>query len=188
AATALAAAIDALLWVEGRGIYGDRGAGEAAPRPLRTPAGLLPLVHGLVAPERARRLARLLDDPAAFGTAMPLPSVAIADLAGLAHTGDMWRGPVWVNINHQVVRGLQACGLADEAAGLRAATLAVIERWCASHGSFFEFYDPADRTAPPDMPRKGRNDPASPYHQVIHDFGWTATCWLDLACDPDGRS
>lgn len=185
-AEATAGAIDALLWDEVRGIYGDRGAEEPAPRPLRTPAGLLPLVHGLVAPERAHRLAGLVEDPRVFGTPMPLPSVAVADLAGLAHAGDMWRGPVWVNINHQVVRGLQACGLHDAAERLRAATLAVIERWCASHAAFFEFYDPFDRLAPPDMPRKGRLDPDSPYHQAIHDFGWTATCWLDLACAPQG--
>lgn len=185
-ASVISARMDALLWDEGRGLYGDRGAGEAAPRPLRTPAGLLPLLHGSVDAARARTMARTLADPDIFGTPLPLPSVAMADLRGLQATGDMWRGPVWININHQVVRGLQAAGLTAEAEQVRSATLAAIERWHARCGAVFEFYDPLDRTAPPDMPRKGRNDPSSPYHQVIHDFGWTATCWLDLACAPAG--
>jgi glycogen debranching enzyme len=182
----LAARIDALLWDERQGLYGDRGSDEAAPRAMRTPAGLLPLLHGLVPPARAARLARCLADPEAFGTPMPLPSVAMADLRGLHAAGDMWRGPVWININHQVVAGLRTAGLHDEAERLRTATLAVMERWHARCGSVFEFYDPLDREAPPAMPRKGRNDPSSPYHQVIHDYGWSATCWLDLAMTGSG--
>lgn len=181
---ALAARIDDLLWDEGNGLYGDRTPGAARPRPLRSSAGFLPLVHGLVPEQRVARLAGLLDDPAAFGTAVPLPSVAAADQAGLASVGDMWRGPVWINVNHQVVRGLQACGQADAAERLRQGTMAAVERWYERFGSIYEFYDPFDAVAPHALPRKGPNDPASLYHQVIHDFGWSATCWLDLACAP----
>ena len=183
-ATALAAAIDRLLWDEERGIYGDRSPGAAATRPLRTPAGLLPLVHGLVSDQRASRMAALVDDPQVFGTPVPLPSVAVADQVGMASLNDMWRGPVWININHQVIRGLQAHGFVDVAERVRSGTVAAIERWFDRQGSIYEFYDPFDRVAPPDLPRKGRNDPSSPYHQVIHDFGWSATCWLDLVCMP----
>lgn len=183
-AAALAARIEDVLWDEAAGLYGDRTPGAGAPRPLRSSAGFLPLVHGAVPATRQARMACLLEDPAAFGTAVPLPSVAAADQAGLASVGDMWRGPVWININHQVVRGLQACGQTAAAERLRRGTMAAIERWYERFGSIYEFYDPFDAVAPPALPRKGPNDPSSPYHQVIHDFGWSATCWLDLACAP----
>lgn len=185
-ATQLTAAIDTRLWDEQRGLYADRAPGAAQVAPLRTPAGLLPLISGGVSSARGSRMAALLADPQVFGTAIPLPSVAAADLAGLSSVGDMWRGPVWININHQIVRGLQASGQREAAARLRTATLAAIERWYEKTGGIFEFYDPFDRLAPAAMPRKGYNDPSSPYHQVIHDFGWTASCWLDLACAPEG--
>lgn len=181
---ALAAAIETQLWDGERGLYGDRTPGAAAPRSLRSSAGFLPLVHGGVPAARVALLTGLLDDPTAFGTAVPLPSVAAADQRGLAAVGDMWRGPVWININHQVVRGLQACGQDDAAARLRRGTMAAIEGWYERCGTIYEFYDPFDAVAPHAMPRKGPNDPSSPYHQVIHDFGWSATCWLDLACAP----
>jgi putative isomerase len=183
-AATLMARIDALLWDESRGIYADRSPTASAPRPLRSSAGFLPLVSGQVPVERVARLTTLLADPDMFGTAVPLPSVAIADQVGLNSVGDMWRGPVWININHQIVRGLHDSGQPAAAESLRAGTMAAIERWYERGGSIYEFYDPFDRTAPFDLPRKGPNDPTTPYHQVIHDFGWSATCWLDLACAP----
>lgn len=55
-----------------------------------------------------------------------------------------------------------------------------IERRYFEPGSLFEFYDERGITAPDKLPRKGRLGPASPYHQAIHDYGWTCTLYTDL--------
>jgi hypothetical protein len=47
-------------------------------------------------------------------------------------------------------------------------------------GSLFEFYDEHGVTRPDKLPRKGRTYPSSPYHQAIHDYGWTSTLYTDL--------
>jgi putative isomerase len=42
---------------------------------------------------------------------------------------------------------------------------------------------------PPALLRKGRCAPEiSPYHQVIHDYGWTATLYLDWLYSQPARS
>ena len=55
------------------------------------------------------------------------PIVAVADQIGLSNAGDMWRGPVWININHQIVRGLHGALVSFAAAAtLRDQTLAML--------------------------------------------------------------
>ena len=52
-----------------------------------------------------------------------------------------------------------------------------------AHGVFFEFYDDRETVPPPNLLRKGKCAPEeSPYHQVVHDYGWTATLYVDLVC------
>ncbi len=119
-----------------------------------------------------------LDDPATFGTAVPLPSVARSDPT---YDTDMWRGPVWVNMVWLIVEGLHRHGRTTEAARLRARMVAEIERWHASHGTLFEFFDADGVIAPDRLKRKGRLAPeVSFYHQCFHDYGWTGTLYLDL--------
>ena len=48
-----------------------------------------------------------------------------------------WRGPVWVNINWFLVRGLERAGLLPEADELRRLTLELV-----STSGFSEYYDP----------------------------------------------
>ena len=48
-----------------------------------------------------------------------------------------WRGPVWININWFLIRGLERCGLEAEADGLRRLTLALVSR-----SGFVEYYEP----------------------------------------------
>lgn len=93
----------------------------------------------------------------------------------------MWRGPVWVNVNWLVARGLARYGYAAEAEALREETCRVIEAGCAKYGTMFEFYDDRGEVDPPALLRKGSCDPGeSPYHQVFHDYGWTATLYVDM--------
>jgi glycogen debranching enzyme len=49
-----------------------------------------------------------------------------------------WRGPVWININWFLVRGLERLGLALEAGRLRKLTLELVAR-----SGFSEYYHPS---------------------------------------------
>jgi glycogen debranching enzyme len=69
-----------------------------------------------------------------------------------------WRGPVWININWFLVRGLERLGLVGEAKRLRAITLRLVEA-----SGFSEYYHPAT------------GEPlGSP------EFSWSAALTLDL--------
>jgi hypothetical protein len=112
-----------------------------------------------------------------------VPSIAVCDHAHYAK--DMWRGPTWVNVNWLIARGLERYAahgdeFADLARALDAATIQEVQRSCAAFGTFFEYFDDRAEVAPPQLLRKGLCDPNNPFRQVIHDYGWTTTLYLDL--------
>jgi neutral trehalase len=172
--------INSRCWNDELGIYLDVEAATGSHRRLRTPAGLLPLVCG--APDRvqARALERALTDPAVFASPAPVSTVAVSDRGLLLNVDDMWRGPVWINVNHQIITGLRAYGLSETADRLTEATLDLIRDWYLELGSIFEFYDSTGTVSPPELSRKGRNDPEQWLHTAIRDYGWSATLALDL--------
>jgi len=64
----------------------------------------------------------------------------------------------------------------------------MIENGCYRYGTMFEFYDDRNEVDPPALLRKGSCNPADgPYHQVFHDYGWTATLYVDLVNDRKRR-
>jgi hypothetical protein len=71
----------------------------------------------------------------------------------------------------------RTCGAAPE---IDRATIAEIERCAAQFGTFFEYYDDRREVDPPHLLRKGECNPDNPFRQVIHDYGWTVTLYLDL--------
>ncbi|MFM2091151.1 MAG: hypothetical protein RLZZ127_1640 [Planctomycetota bacterium] len=168
------------LWDPASGLFRDRELERGGLCPVAAATAFLPLLCGAATPEQARLLAAHLDDPRSFGTRVLLPSVARNDAT---YDTDMWRGPVWVNLVHLVAAGFDRYGMTAIADRLRASMTAEIERWHASHGTLFEFFD-ADGVIPPDrLKRKGRLAPESSYyHQCFHDYGWTGTLYLDLVC------
>lgn len=140
--------------------------------------GFLPLMCGAATVEQARFLVEALHDPGRFGTRWPIPSIARSDPK---YVRDMWRGPTWVNMNWLVARGLDRYGFGDEAAVLRQATCGMIESQCERFGTMFEYYDATGEVDAPALMRKGKCDPGvGPFHQVIHDYGWTGTLYVDM--------
>jgi hypothetical protein len=130
--------------------------------PARCISGLVPLmlpglptgqIDGIMAEARSGR----------FGlpglTGVPLPSYdrTARDFDPLR----CWRGPVWININWLVRRGMLAHGLHGEAESLRAAMLQLMHR-----SGHFECYHPGTGA--------GIGAPA---------FSWTAALALDLLAD-----
>jgi neutral trehalase len=114
-----------------------------------------------------------------FETAVPVASIAVKNREYYAK--DMWRGPVWMNMNWLIAEGLERYGMIEEAETIRALTRGEIERTVEKYGVFFEYFDDRGEVEPPALLRKGQCAPeVSPYNQVMHDFGWTATLYVDL--------
>jgi putative isomerase len=171
------------LWSDEQQFYCDYDAAAGARSPVLSSAGFLPLICGAATPERAAALVRHLSDPEMFGTAFPVPSIAARDTRHYAK--DMWRGPSWVNVNWLIARGLERYAAQGDrfvamAQALDAATIAEIERSCGRYGTFFEYFDDRRAVDPPQLLRKGSCDPNNPFRQVIHDYGWTTTLYVDL--------
>jgi hypothetical protein len=109
---------------------------------VKTIHGLMPLVLPDLPADQAAALAEHLEDPRTFGAPYPVPSVALDEPS---FTRDhrirgfrfIWRGPVSLNTNWFLVRGLRGHGHADLADRIAGRSRELVER-----GGFNEFYDP----------------------------------------------
>jgi glycogen debranching enzyme len=126
---------------------------------------LMPLYAGVPDQPQARRLA----DEAlwAAGRYGPAPEAPWAVTTVSKSNPDFdarryWRGPVWININWFLVRGLERLGLTAEADELRRMTLRLVEA-----SGFSEYYHPS--TGEPLGSR---------------DFSWSAALTVDLLLAP----
>lgn len=174
------------LWSAEQQFFVDHDVERGHASGILACSGFMPLLSGAATPEQAAALLAHLKNPSTFGTAFPVPSVAAC------HTGcyakDMWRGPVWININWLVARGLDRYGFHEDARRLRLRTREEIEQQHEAWGSLFEFYDDRGEVPPPLLMRKGKCAPQEqPIHQVFHDYGWTCTLYADLVFD-QGRA
>ena len=175
--------INRKLWNEDLGLYvdafaGSAPSGSAEQQPMLTAAGFLPLLCGAPSRGRAAAMAAHLRDPGTFATAVPVATVSPREEE--RYSKDMWRGPMWVNVNWLIATGLERYGHTEEAALLRERTCSTIEKYCERYGVIFEFFDSQDELPPPELLRKRKNDPAEWIHQVIHDYSWTAAVYLDF--------
>ncbi len=172
--------IDRFLWSESDGFYFDYDLRRKTPRKVWSVASFLPLFAGLSDGAQTEALVAHLTDPALFWTPLPVPSVARTDAT---FGSDMWRGPVWINYDYLILRGLRRAGREDLAASLRSRLLDETDRLYRETGCLFEFYDSECERAPMELNRKG---PARfPYDpdvkmQTIRDYGWTTTLVFEL--------
>ena len=164
------------LWNDEAGLYVDWDTAANRPSPILSSAGFLPMISGAPTPEMVKRMVSLLCDPKKFGTILPVPSIA-RDMN--CYSRDMWRGPVWVNINMLISEGLERYGYTELAAKIMEKTQSVIETYFNQYGTFFEFYDADDKLPPCDLDRKGPNNPYDPLCQPLRDYGWTGTLYID---------
>ena len=170
--------INHFLWNPETGFYHDFDPASGGQTSVLASSGFLPLFCGAASPEQAQRIVQHLADPGTFGTALPVPSVARCSRQG--GEKDMWRGPVWININWLIEYSLQAYGFHNEARQLRQKTCRTLIDEHEQYGTFFEFYDDEGLVPPPLLDRKGCNAPdVSPFHQVIFEFGWSASLFID---------
>ncbi len=173
--------INERLWNEGQGFYFDYLCGSDKQSDVMAGAGFLPLICGAASFEQAKILAAHIRNPRTFGVSLPVATIAVNDEKN--YSKDMWRGPVWVNLNWLVIKGFERYGLNDTADYIRNRTLTEIEKQYNNYGVIFEFYDDRREVDPPNLLRKGRCDPQVWVHQVIYDYGWTAALYIDMVLD-----
>jgi Glycosyl hydrolase family 63 C-terminal domain len=144
----------ARLWDPAEGGFWARDlrAGRLVRR--RTVASLAPLVDPGLPAEVAAALVGTLRSPA-FRSPLGVPTYDLnaPDFDPCRY----WRGPVWINVNWLIGRGLRAHGYAELAGEVDAGTVALVRR-----AGFREYFDP--------ITGKGRG---------ADDFSWTAALLLE---------
>lgn len=174
----LNARMNELLWNDAERIYMDRDIATGKLTGISASSGFLPLICGAPSQEQAEKLLANLKDPETFATPFRIPS--ISRKCSAFYQKDMWRGPVWINVNWLIAFGLERYGWKEEARKLLEETVREEEKFYLKYGTFFEFYDDREECDPPELMRKGRNSPSEPYHQSFHDYGWSATLYIDM--------
>lgn len=138
------AAFNRKLWDEKLGLYGYYDLRNERFLATASSSGLATLFAGdAVPPERARRMRDTLLSPAFAGpqgTGYLCPSLSYADPA--FDRRRYWRGPIWINLNWLIYRGLQKHDFAEAAARVKADSVELVQR----HG-FYEYFDPVREVA-----------------------------------------
>jgi glycogen debranching enzyme len=124
----------------GRGLFFDlAGLGE---RRLETATFtcLFPLLLADLPADVAGALARHIEDPRAFASAYPVPTVAMSEPSFCPDKlpGSLvFRGTTWINVNWYLARGLRRHGRADLARRIEDRSVDLVER-----AGFREYYNP----------------------------------------------
>jgi hypothetical protein len=153
-----AAGVEAKLWNEAEGSYGDYDVRAGERVRAQTAAAFSPLFAGIPTEDRARQLKKRLTASmvAIDGAGRVVTSVAPGDLN--FDPALYWRGPAWPMINWVVHAGLRRYGFADEAAEIRNALLELVRR-----EGFWEHYNGTTGDG-----------------QGTEQLSWTAALVLDL--------
>lgn len=172
--------INNTLWCEEDGIYYDFDITDNCFSKVKSVASFLPVFAGVCNEEQCRKLIAHLENSDEFGTQFPIPSISKTDKT---FGSDMWRGPVWINCNYMISKGLSDYGYSDLSRNIKDKTLEVINDWYNRTGTVYEFYDSENKIPPFCFNRKGAVH--EPYdfrvkYQAIRDYGWSITLAFDL--------
>jgi hypothetical protein len=150
------------LWNPATGMFHARDVHTGTLSPEHCVSGLVPLMLPDLPAEQVDAILAEARSPR-FGlpeqTGLPAPSYD-RTAAGF-DTLRYWRGPIWININWLLWRGLLVHGRWDEAEDLRTAIVRLVQR-----NGHFEYFHPSTG--------EGLGAPA---------FSWTAALSLDLLAD-----
>lgn len=102
--------------------------------------GFLPLWAGVVDADRAQILVKKLTDPRQFWRKYGVPSLSAQD--SYYNDKGYWNGPVWVEWNYLIFRGLQDYGYREEAAEMTDRIAAVMISQLKQNHNLWEFYSP----------------------------------------------
>lgn len=172
--------INSSLWCEEDGFYYDYDIQNGCYNKVQAVSSFLPLFAGISSEEQCKKLITHLENPDEFGTEFPIPTISKKDKT---FGSDLWRGPVWINYNYMISKGLADYGYGELSRKIKDKTLEVINEWYSRTGTVYEFYDSENRIPPFCFNRKGTV--VEPYdfrvkYQAIRDYGWSITLAFDL--------
>lgn len=121
-----------------------------------TVSNLFPLILDNIPAHMSQAVVEHLTNPREFWTPYPIPSTALTDREFNIKSAfyPNWRGPVWINMNWFILRGLVKHGYVDIAKELAGKTIQMVER-----EGFWEYYNPLNGKG---LRRETKN------------FGWSA--------------
>lgn len=156
-------AINQKLWHSEHGIYDDFDFKSDKMIEIDTATGFIPLYAGAPSKSQARRLYDFLDSKSFCSihndSCFSVPNYNME--GEYFEPVNYWRGPIWININWMLQKGLQRYGFDDKARSVRADILELVRRF-----GFHEYFDPL----------KGKGYGSK-------DFSWTASLLLDIIHD-----
>ena len=172
--------INSSLWCEEEGFYYDYDITKNCLHKVQSVSSFLTVFSGVCSNDKCEKLIEHLMNPEEFGTEFPIPTISKKDST---FGTDMWRGPVWINYNYMIAKGLEDYGQIDLSNELKSNTLSIINEWYNRTGTIFEFYDSENRIPPYCFNRKGKV--YEPYdfrvkYQTIRDYGWSVTLAFDM--------
>lgn len=173
-------AINDILWDERDNFYYDRTLGDKALKRVKSIASFLPLYAGVCDAKQAEVLVQELKNPKTFFDKVGIPSISKEEAT---FGEDMWRGPVWINYNYLIIKGLERYNYIELARELTQKLVKEITREYMSDGVFYEFYASSGEMKPYNILRKGKNIQPYNFHirlQCIRDFGWTASLFVAM--------
>ena len=156
-------AIQEKLWHEEHGIFDDFDLHHGRLIEVDTASGFLPLYSQSATVHQARRLYRYLES-ASFcamhqGNCFSIPNY---DMKREEFDADnYWRGPIWININWMLSRGLRSYGFDEKARSVQQDIMKLVQRY-----GFHEYFDPHEGVG------YGTNR-----------FSWTAALYIDTLCE-----
>ena len=171
---------NATLWCQEDGFYYDYDIQNNCFNKVQSVSSFLPLLSMICDGDKAEALIEHLKNPDEFGTEFPVPSISKKDKT---FGSDMWRGPVWLNYNYMIAKGLAEYGYSDLSNKIINKTLETVNIWYQRTGTVYEFYDSENLIPPSCFNRKGQI--FEPYdfrvkYQTIRDYGWSITLVFDL--------
>ncbi|MFV2125658.1 trehalase family glycosidase [Micromonospora sp. LOL_013] len=129
-------AVDDQLWNPQTGMYHARDVRTGRLSPARCVSGLVPLILPDLPPDRVAALVATAQSHR-FGLSASMPVASYDRSAADFDPVRYWRGPVWININWLICRGLREHGHLDQAETLRDAMLELVRR-----SGYYEYFHP----------------------------------------------
>ena len=130
--------LNSQCWDEELGRWSFLAGSAKRPVETLTVASIMPLICGRQDGDVVESVVvRYLTDPLHFGTPFPVPSVAASEPTYDADGEScIWRGPVGLNLNWLIARGLRRHGFDEQARRIEAKSVEMASR------EFREFYSP----------------------------------------------
>jgi hypothetical protein len=162
-----ARAMNDKLWDEEHATYLDFDLADDRPLRVFTASGFLPLYAGVPDEDQARRIvAKLESSGYGLGKGSGVRAVPSYDPYGYGFSPERyWRGPVWINIDWLLMRGLERYGYHEQADHLRQTIVDLVK-----NEGFHEYFDPTSGSG-----------------HGSGFFCWTAALFLDVSLDTKGQ-